>query len=327
MMRFVLLVCCLLPGFVKAQFLSEEVLIARLKSGAIPEEVMSKRSVVLYTGTLTKNEIATLHEGFIRAGIDAEAYFETERVLAGGDPEKAFNKYFSRREISGLLFVQKKLSGFSCYITLYNGKTDFVNAGQNAWAAHATTLSQLMNEVYRAALSNYKKKNLLINEVAETDLPVRIVEGTRSETYSYDLKVDNLAVPMFTDSLANKQLTEIFKTYPLRYQLTDNTIPDKDLRSKGFLYVLCVVHGRSGVVKEMLGYTVTQSESAFVSVTWPGAEMQLKNFPKETEVYKFYVRHIDSGNVFLSTKWDADTSWQQALQNFIKGMKAEMKLN
>jgi hypothetical protein len=27
------------------------------------------------------------------------------------------------------------------------------------------------------------------------------------------------------------------------------------------------------------------------------------------------------GNVFLSTKWDADTSWQQALQNFIKGTK------
>lgn len=327
MMRFVLLVCCLLPCIVKAQFLSEEVLISRLKSGALPEEIMSKRSIVLHTRTVTPKEITTIHEGLIRAGIDAVAYFETDRVLAGGDAEKAYNKYLTRREISCVVFIQKKPSGFSCYITLYNSKPDFVNAGQAAWSANASTLSQLMNEIYRTALSNYQKKNLLINEVAETELPVRVVEGTRSETYAYDLKVDNLAVPKFTDSTATHELTEIFKTYPLRYQLTDNTISDRDLRNKGFLYVLCMVHGRSGVAKELMGYTVNQSESAFVSVTYRGTEMHLKNIPAETEVYKFYVRHIDSGNVFLSTKWDADTSWQQALHNFIKGLKAEMKLN
>jgi hypothetical protein len=326
-MRFVCLVLCFLPCFVKAQFLSEEVLISRLKSSAIPEVVMSKRSVLLHTNTVTPKEIITIHEGLIRAGIDAVAYFEADRVLAGGDAEKAYNKYLTRREISCVIFIQKKQSGFSCYITLYNGKSDFVNAGQPGWSVHASTLSQLMNDIYRSALSSYQKKNLLINEVAETELPVRVVEGTRSETYPYDLKIDNLAVPKFTDSVATKELSEIFKTYPLRYQLTDNTVSDKDLRNKGFLYVLCVAHGRSGVVKELLGYTVNQSESAFVSVTYPGTEMQLKNISAETEIYKFYVRHIDSGNVFLSTKWDADTSWQQALQNFIKGLKAEMKLN
>lgn len=327
MMRVVLLVLCVLPCLVKAQFLSEQVLISRLKSGAIPEEVMSKRSVVLHTSTFTPKEIAAIHEGLVRAGIDAVAYFETDRVLAGGDPEKAYNKYLTRREITCVIFVQKKSSGFTCFITLYNGKPDFVNSGQTAWSVNASTLSQLMNEIYRSALSSYQKKNLLINEVAETSLPVRVVEGTRSETYPYDLKIDNLAVPRFADSLATQQLSEIFKTYPLRYQLVDNTVADKDLRNKGFLYVLCVVHGRSSVIKELLGYTVNQSESAFVSVTYPGSEMQLKNIPAETEVYKFYARHIDSGNVFLSSKWDADTSWQQALQNFIKGMKAEMKLN
>lgn len=288
---------------------------------------MSKRSVVLHTSTVTQNEITTIHEGLIRAGIDAVAYFETDRVLAGSDAEKAYTKYLTRREVSCVVIIQKKPSGFSCYITLYNGKSDFVNAGQAAWSTNASTLSQLMNDIYRSALSSYQKKNLLINEVAETELPVRVVEGTRSETYTYDLKIDNLAVPKFSDSVATKELSEIFKTYPLRYQLTDNTVSDKDLRNRGFLYVLCVVHGRSSVAKELLGYTVNQSESAFVSVTYPGTEIHLKNIPAETEVYKFYVRHIDSGNVFLSTKWDADTSWQQALQNFIKGLKAEMKLN
>lgn len=326
-MRSVLLVCCLLPCFVKAQFLSDEVLISRLKSGALPEGVMSKRSVVLHSSTVTPKEIATIHEGLIRAGIDAVAYFDADRVLAGGDAEKAHTKYLTRREISFIVFIQKKSSGFSCSITAYNNKPDFIDDGQTAWSIHASTLLQLMNEIYRTALSSYQKKNLLINEVAETELPVRVVEGQRNERYAYDLKIDNLAVPKFTDSVATHELSEIFKTYPLRYQLTDNAMSDRDLRNKGFLYVLCVVHGRSGVAKELLDYTVNQSESAFVSVTYPGAEMQLKNIPAETEVYKFYVRHIDSGNVFLSTKWDADTSWQQALQNLIKGLKAEMKLN
>ncbi len=327
MMRLVLLVFCLLPCFVKGQFLSEEVLISRLKSGAFPEEVMSRRSIVFYSPNITPAEITTIHEGLIRAGIDALGYFETDRVLAGGDAEKAYNKYLTKREITGLIFIQKKFTGVSCYITLYNGKADFVNPGQPGWNVNSSSLSQLMNDIYRTALSGYQKKNLLINEAAETELPIKIIEGTRSETYTYDLKVDNLAVPKFIDSVSTKQLTEIFKAYPLRYQITDNTVADKDLRNKGFLYVLCVVHAPSGVAKDILGYPVTQSESAFVSVTYPADEMQLKNIPADTEVYKFYVRHIDSGNVFLSTKWDADTTWQQALNNFIKGMKAEMKLN
>ena len=327
MMRLLLFVLFLLHGTTYAQFLSEENVIARLKSGLLPEEIMIKRSAVLYSTAITEQEISTIHETFVRTGIDAVAYFEAGRVLAGGDAEKAYSKYFNKREISCIIFIQKKSTGFSCSITLYNGKPDFVNPGQPAWSIQASTLSQLMNEIYRSALSTYQKKNLLINDVAETGLPVKNLEGLRYETYAYDLKVDNMAVPKFTDSLATQQLAEILKTYPLRYQLTDNTIADQDLRTKGFLYVLCVVHGRSSVVKELLGYTVNKSESAFVSVTYPGTEMQLKNIPADTEVYKFYVRHIDSGNVYLSSKWDADTSWQQALQNFIKGIKAEMKLN
>lgn len=327
MMRFILLICLLFPAFAEAQFLSEEAVLARLKPGAIPEVVMSKRSVVIHSGSIKQKDIPIIHEGLVRAGIDAVAYFAVDQVLAGGDPEKAYNKYFNKREISCLIFIQKNTTSFSIYITLYNGKPDLVDAGQLAWSTTALSLSQLMNEVYRTALLSYQKKNLLINDVAETNLPVKIIEGTRSETYAYDLKVDNLAVPKFTDTLATRELVEIFKTYPLRYQLTELTVADKELRNKGFLYVLCVVHARSGIAKELLGYTVTQSESAFVSVTYPATEVQLKNIPADTEVFKFYVRHIDSGNVFLGTKWDADTTWQQALQNFIKGLKADMKLN
>ena len=181
--------------------------------------------------------------------------------------------------------------------------------------------------VYRSALASNKKKNLLINEVPETDLPVRIIDGQRAENVAYDLKVDNLAIPKFNDAADDKELEELMKTYPFRYQLVSPDVPDTDLRKQGFLYVLCFVHTRCGTAKELLGYPVRKSESAFVSVSYSEEQVQLKTIPANTPVFKFYVRHIDSGNVFLGTKWDAETSWHLALQNFIKGFKTAMKIN
>jgi transposase len=40
-------------------------------------------------------------------------------------------------------------------------------------------------------------------------------------------------------------------------------------------------------------------------------------------VYKFYFKHIDSGNMFLGTKWDADLTWQQALINQLRALLLE----
>ena len=104
--------------------------------------------------------------------------------------------------------------------------------------------------------------------------------------------------------------------------MTEPGIPEKELRKQGQLYVLGFIHARGSVAKELLGYDMTKSESALLSVTFPDGQQQLKNIPSNTPVFKFYFKHIDSGNVFLGTKWDADVTWQQALINHIRGMKA-----
>lgn len=318
----------LLPLTGSGQIFTEQTLLSRLNlSGSMPEEILSKRSVVLHSYALTPKEISITHENLVKTGIDAIAYFTLDGVLAGKDVAKSFSEYFTKREISNLIIIQKSISGYIVSITTYNGKDDFVNNNQNAWSTQSSSLADALNAVYRIALGGNKKKNLLINEVPETDLPVRIIDGQRSETFAYDLKADILAVPKFDDANYDKELEEFFKNYPFRYQLTNNTDPESDLRKRGFLYVLCFVYTRSGEAKELLGYPVSKSESAFVSVTYPNGQIQLKNIPADTPVFKFYVRHIDSGNVYLGTQWDADTSWQQALQNFIKGFKAELKIN
>jgi hypothetical protein len=93
------------------------------------------------------------------------------------------------------------------------------------------------------------------------------------------------------------------------------------------LYVVCFVHTRGAIARELLGYDMSKSESAIVSVTYPDNQQQLKNISSNTTVFKFYFKHIDSGNVFFGTKWDADLTWQQALINQLKGMKTELRLN
>jgi hypothetical protein len=317
-----------IPFFCAGQIYTEETLLARLKSdGAISEDVLSKRSIVLYSLSFTSNQLLSIHENLVRAGIDAVAYFKVESVLAGPDIIQTYADYFIKREITNLIIIQKTSTAFSINVTSFNGKEDLVNPDQSTWNTQSSSLSEALNALYRSALASNKKKNLLMNEIPETDLPVKIIDGQRSEIFAVDLKVDNLAIPKFNDPAYDKELEEILKTYPFRFQLVTHSDLEKDLRNKGFLYVLYFVHTQCGIAKEVLGYPVSKAESAFVSVTYPDGQVQLKNIPADTPVFKFYVRHIDSGNIFLGPKWDAETTWQQALHNFIKGFKAELKIN
>ena len=325
--RFLIAILLFLPLLCAGQIYTEETFFSRLKNdGQIAEELLSKRSVVLHSYTLTPKEISTIHESLIKTGIDAVAYFTLDGVLAGRDVADSYADHFSKREINNLVIIQKSTSAFIITITAFNGKPDFVSVGQLSWSASSSSLSDVLATVYRTALASNKKKNLLINDISETGLPVRVIDGQRAENFAYDLKVDMLAVPKFNDAELDTALAQIAKKYPLRYQLVDYTIPEKDLRSKGFLYVLRFVNTRCNMAKELLGYSVKPSESAFVSVTYPNGQVQLKTIPANTPVFKFYVRQIDSGNVFLGGKWDADTTWQQALLNYIKGFKIDLKI-
>lgn len=326
--KILTLLCLTVPIFCCGQIYTEETLVARLKTGgAISEDVLSKRSVVLHSYLLTEKEISTIHEGLIRAGIDAIAYFKIDGVLAGGDAIFSHSEYFKRREVSNLIIIQKSKAGYTIFVTAFNGKDDLVNVDQSCWKTQSASLSEALAEVYRSALASNKKKNFLINEIAETDLPVKVIAGERAENFAYDLKVDILAIPKFNDAALDRELEEMLKTYPFRNQMVAHNLPDKELRNQGFLYVLCFVNTRSGLAREILGYPVRKSESAFVSVSYPDGQVQLKTIPADTPVFKFYVRHIDTGNVFLGTKWDAETTWQLALQNFIKSFKAELRIN
>ena len=176
--------------------------------------------------------------------------------------------------------------------------------------------------------SGLKRLNYLVNYFPEDGPEVDVIRGNRNEFFAADMKIDLVAIPKFGNDSLDKELERIVtQHFPFKFKLTEPNVPEKELRKQGFFYVLCFIHTRAKVAQELLGYNPGRSESGVVSVTYQNGPQQLKNIPADIRIYKAYFKHIDSGNIFLGTKWDADVTWQAALLNNILGMRAELRLN
>lgn len=293
-----------------------------------PEKLLSTRTAVFHDYNLTAKEMASAQEYFQRTGIDAVAYFELDMLMCNKDVTKAFSDYLIKREIQNLVLIEKGEMKYRLTITLFNGKENVVDLKQNAWSSTNSVLTEILKNMYRSVSgSQQKRTNLLINDTPETEINIDPITGKRNEFFAMDLKVDPLAVPKTGDELTDKNIEEIFKAnYPLKYKITDAGLSDKELRKQGSLYVMCIIRTRGVAAKELLGYDMTKAASAIASVTYDGGQPQLKNIPSNTPVYKVYFKHIDSGNVFLGTKWDADLTLEQAILNQIRAFKAEFKI-
>ena len=326
-MRFGFLFIALIYFHASAQ--DVESLLSKLNiTESVPADLLSAKSAVLYSPSLQPKELEMLQKSFQQTGIDAVEYFESDLILAGKDVVTAFANAFTSREIKFFIFFDKKVNTYSVVITTFNGKPSFIDAGQTAWQVKNENLSALGTYVYGTALSSQKRGNFLVTDFVETgDIPV-VIKGRRAEFFAIDLEVDKLAVPKFGNEAMDAELEAYFKTnFPFQYQLVEAGADEKELRRQGMLYTLCFIRARGKAGKEILGYDMSKAESALASATFPNGALQLKTIPSQTTVYKFYFRHIDTGNVYLGTRWDADITWQDALNNHVRGLKAELKIN
>jgi hypothetical protein len=309
-------------------FQTEEGFLSRLvPNGPLPEKLLATRTMAIYTPDITWKEIESVQKSFADTGIDAIGWFDMDLLLAGTDAARALALYFVRRNVEHLVFLRKDSEGYRLLITTFNGRPTFTEAGQPAWTAQNTDLDELLKLVYRTAANSLVRQNFLINEYPETNLAINPIAGRRSEFFAIDLKVDQLAVPKFGDEAMDARLAELFSTYPFKYQLTEPGLSERELRSKGFLYVLRFIHARGSIARDLLGYDTNKQTSEFTSVAFNGSELITKNLPADKKIFKFYFKHIESGNVFLGTKWDSDTSWDQALWNHLMAFKAELNLD
>jgi len=307
-------------------------LISQLKiSETAPEKLLSSRSLVLFDKTLTTDELSNVQKAFQQIGIDADFYLDISEVIAGLDTERAYAAYFTTREITFLVFLTRSAEGYSFYATEYNNTPQFVTAGQLAWKVTNRRLDELMTIIYRDSWLREKKQNFLINDIPEMDIVVPIIAGRRSELFPIDLRIDKLAVPKFDDPAIQAEVDTLFKKiypYPEKYQSVKMPADEKDLVKQGFQYVLLYLQVNGKSAREILGYDMSKNvATAYGSVTYPNGTPQVKTISADEPVYKFYIKHIRSGNVFLGNKWDADETLVQALKNHIMGFRTELKLN
>ena len=307
----------------------DDAILSRLQlTDQVPSELLAKRSCVFYSTGFNVDQLEAIQKAFNNTGIDAVAYFKKQLVFSGIEVTEKIVEFLNQREIDFLILANREGKNYSLTITPFNGTNQFVNPEQAAWSIVNTDLNQALQIIYRTAVNSQPIKNLLINDYPEQNFPIKIIDGRRSDFFAIDLKVDRLAVPWFKNPEKDSALVSFYKeNYPFQYGMVEPGLDKKELRNKGFHYIINYLHTDGAIAKEILEYQTSSAESAITSVTYPNGEVKLKTLSAETPVYKFYLKHLESGNVFLGTKWDADVTWHDALRNHIKGFKSELKIN
>ncbi len=192
-------------------------------------------------------------------------------------------------------------------IARFDTENPYVNREKRAFqmvaGTPATLARQLDNVVRRSGL---EKQNFLVIDVPEFFVGSgNIIRGNRAEGFAQDLKLDKLAIPRFGDA-QDSALARIMKPYPYEYALVDANRSEDELRQEGYQYIFRRLYTREENIREMLGYPAGET----------GQE----------PVYKYYVKHIYTGDVYLGNAWDADASWQTALINHLRNMRDDMTM-
>ncbi|MEO1053762.1 MAG: hypothetical protein AAFX87_24205 [Bacteroidota bacterium] len=308
-----------------------------LKYGTnFPKTLLSTKSVVLVQikgfdgkGEDWKTYVSEAQSFFKKSGIDAVAYYNLDNVFSGQETTAAFSRELDKRGVKNLIFLVKESPSStrsSVVITTFNEKATLIDPGQEAWKTESANLKDALNQVYRStANAGLKKSNYLINDMVEFGALPNIIKSGRFEIFSTDLRIDKLAIPKFeNDEAGNEELAKIFEGYPYQYQLTDPSFDVEELKSRGFRFIVYSLQMEGYEIKQLLNYEVNDNETDYVTIrrgTDGSTSGTLVTISVKKPVYKYYIKHLYSNNVFLGDKWDADITWQAALNNHVSNLK------
>ncbi len=312
-----------------------------LRNDELPNNLLISKSAVIVR--LIDHDVQTVpddkwqevsneaHEGFKRTGIDAVAYYYLDDIFSGTEPQRAISLFLTKRGIKNLIFLNYEKSetgiirNYSVVITPYSESVDFLIEGQLAWKDEGPELGRIMNKVFREAVPSQRRTNLLISEKPEFFEDVQIIKGKREEVYPVDVKSFKMAVPQWSDS--ETSLSTVMSQYPLQFEFT-NQFPDEDsLRNRqGIHFILYCIYTSGSTIKRMLDYKKFD-EKRYLSVLNKDGKSEVISYSRMRKVYKFYIKHIITGNVYLGSGWDAHPNREDALNSFIWNLKNELKLD
>ena len=124
----------------------------------------------------------------------------------------------------------------------------------------------------------------------------------------------------------NLRLKDIMEGYPFEYYFLESGDGVTEVEKRGYQYILLDLHTTGTSIKEMLGYNMVEGETDYMTVKNRGGDISLKKIPIDAPVVKYYVKQVLSGDVYLGSEWDADMSWDEALINYIEGLKSRVSV-
>lgn len=298
------------------------------------------------------------HKVFSEAGIDVVGYYSSREVLAGRDSQYGFSEAWKKREIKNIILItradfqqkKKEVTRYVILATTFNEKPSLFTNGQAAWKVQNKDFSKALNKLASAA-NRYEKKNLLINDTPEYFDDVKMVWGEHVEGYLTDLDFGKLAVPKFEiidvpnpkpsglinnlvekqaqesnalNAKNNKILAEKIKSYGYEYELVDPSLTEAELAKEGYSYILLRLHAPGVAIKRLLNYKKSNMQS-YTTQIFTNGRVTLRTIPANGLVYKYYIKHLRSGNIYLGPKWDADETWTDALDHMLYNVREEMK--
>jgi len=304
------------------------------------------------------------HEYFKKIGVDPVAYFYLDDLFSGIDATRVYVDHLKQREIKYIIVLSKvylKIKNneslrYVLVITPFSNDQNIIANGQPAYKDQNKDLENLMKNLYGITIrKDYVNTNHLIIDHPEFFGGLPIITGRRNESFPMDLRVDKLAVPKFEEATIpsnrpggiinnkiaeevenynasvnrlNFELDRSFQNYPWKYELIKYNPEEKELWRQGFLYLLMRVSSSGRTIKEMLGYEVNDSETEYITLLKkPDGSFTLRTIPVDAPVYKFYIRSLARDEVYIGESWDADETWQEALNHFLNSLTDKLKSN
>lgn len=346
---FVLLIVCALDGYSQSEVVNIGGITTVNLTNKVPDLLTSERSIVII------NQPAILKSGFdIRAdwkkladkthkvfrkiGIDPIAYVYQDDINAGPEVYNAYKNIFNSRSVKNIVLVQQvgeyPRESFKILVTEYAPET-FVKKDQAAWQESGRDLEEVMVKLGRQVLrQDIARSNFLIPELPDYLGDLQIFTGTRYETYPSRVRSVKLAVVAFQkvkteDSsnasieeynrmidAKNEKLVSILAKYPYQYELVSESDEDK-LYKAGFQYALLPISSSARSVRELLQYPTTANETQYMTNVNRDGKNELLRIPTNANVTKYYIKQTVVKDIHLGKIWDADTSWEKALDNFL----------
>lgn len=299
-----------------------------LKTGAeLPEGLQSSRAAVFLkynqtgqTDTINWYETAVLiHEQFMQMYIDAVAYYRWRDLNAGYDATQSYLESLVEREINQVIIVElTPMSSCDIYIVPTNLEDpELLDTTIPSWHIRGENLENALDNLAGIVRrTDLERGNFLISNAPEFFYDTRIFVKNRFESFQPDLKLDKLAAPLFfgnnTDQPEHprdQELTRILNSqYPFSYEIVGVGMTEDLMKKAGFQYVLRYLHAEEKILRTLLDYSSTEE-------LYDGGLS-----------YKFYVKHLITGDIYLGDDWDSRPDWQQALMVHLTKLRRALKV-